>query len=80
VIVLYGPPGVGKLTVAKELARRRPFQILHFVRKLTDASELQRVLERYDFYTRIPGRPSLSIDVARLVPADARTASSSTLS
>ena len=160
-LFLYGPPAVGKLTVAKELARRRPFRILHnhltidpvaeildfgtpeffgvverlredlvgsaaregvsvvytfvfalgdeqqvervvaaferhggqvtFVqllapreelfrrvaesdrkehRKLTDASELQRVLERYDCYAPLPGRPSLSIDVAGLPPAE----------
>ena len=160
-LFLYGPPAVGKLTVAKELARRRPFRILHnhvtidpvleilefgtpeflrvverfredlvesaakegvslvytfvysvgdephvervvaaferhggqvtFVqllapreelfrrvaasdrkehRKLTDASELQHVLERYDCYAPIPGRSSLSIDVARLPPAE----------
>ena len=28
-VFLYGPPAVGKLTVAQELAARRPFRILH---------------------------------------------------
>jgi hypothetical protein len=28
-VFLYGPPAVGKLTVAEELARRRPFRVLH---------------------------------------------------
>ena len=28
-VFLYGPPAVGKLTVAEELAARRPFRILH---------------------------------------------------
>jgi shikimate kinase len=161
-VFLYGPPAVGKLTVAKELAKRLPLRILHnhltidpvaeilefgttgfwdvverfredlvesaaregvdvvytyvfalgdephvarvvdaserhggqvtFVqllapreelvrrvaeadrkehRKLSDASDLQRVLEEYDVYTPIPGRSSLSIDVAVLPPAEA---------
>jgi hypothetical protein len=160
-LFLYGPPAVGKLTVAKEVAKRRPFRILHnhltidpvaeilefgtprfwdvvgrfredlvasaskegvdvvytyvfalgdephvarvvegfeahggqvmFVqllaspselarrvamsdrkehRKLADASELQRLLKAYDLYTPIPGRSSLSIDVAALPPAE----------
>ena len=28
-ILIYGPPAVGKLTVAKALARRAPFRVLH---------------------------------------------------
>jgi hypothetical protein len=28
-VFLYGPPAVGKLTVAQELARRRSFRVLH---------------------------------------------------
>lgn len=28
-VFLYGPPAVGKLTVAQELAARRPFRVLH---------------------------------------------------
>lgn len=28
-IIIYGPPGVGKLTVAKELARQTGFKLLH---------------------------------------------------
>ena len=159
-LFLYGPPAVGKLTVAKELAKRRRFRILHnhltidpvaeflefgtpvfwdvverfredlvggaakegvdvvytfvfapgdephvasvvaaferhggkvtFVqllapreelvlrvvasdreehRKLTDASDLQRLLDEHDVYTPIPGRSSLSIDVADLAPS-----------
>jgi hypothetical protein len=28
-VFLYGPPAVGKLTVAGELAKRRPFRVLH---------------------------------------------------
>jgi ATP-dependent 26S proteasome regulatory subunit len=28
-VFLYGPPAVGKLTVAKAIADRRPFTILH---------------------------------------------------
>jgi hypothetical protein len=28
-VFLYGPPAVGKLTVAKELAKRRAFRVLH---------------------------------------------------
>ncbi|HXK15120.1 MAG TPA: AAA family ATPase [Gaiellaceae bacterium] len=28
-VFLYGPPAVGKLTVAEELAKRRPFRVLH---------------------------------------------------
>ncbi len=29
IIVLYGPPGVGKLTVAKELSKKTKFKIFH---------------------------------------------------
>lgn len=28
-VVLYGPPAVGKLTIARELAKRHPFKLLH---------------------------------------------------
>jgi hypothetical protein len=28
-VFLYGPPAVGKLTIAQELAKRRPFRVLH---------------------------------------------------
>jgi hypothetical protein len=28
-VFLYGPPAVGKLTVAQELAKQRPFRVLH---------------------------------------------------
>jgi hypothetical protein len=38
-------------------------------RKLTDASELQRLLEARDLHTSIPGRSGLCIDVADLVPS-----------
>lgn len=161
-VFLYGPPAVGKFTVAKELAKRRPLRILHnhltidpvaeilefgtpgfwdvverfredlvgsaakervdviytfvfapgdephvarvvdaferhggqvvFVqllapreelvrrvvgsdrkehRKLTNASELKRLLEAHDLYASIPGRSSLTIDVADVAPSQA---------
>ena len=47
-VFLYGPPAVGKLTVARAIAAREPFKILHnrltLARPLQESHRLTRTL------------------------------------
>jgi tRNA uridine 5-carbamoylmethylation protein Kti12 len=53
-IFLYGPPAVGKLTVAKAIAERRPFRILH--NHLTSDPVAQVLPFGSDAFWRVVGR------------------------
>jgi hypothetical protein len=45
-VVLYGPPAVGKLTIARELSKRRPFKLLH------NHATIDPVLPFFEYGTR----------------------------
>jgi hypothetical protein len=57
------------LAPREELIRRVVESDRKAHRKLTDASELERLLDARDLYASIPGRSSLSIDVKDLTPS-----------
>lgn len=70
-VFIYGPPGVGKLSVAREEPERRhtdPGRAR--AGKLASLDTLRELSERYDISSPVPGRASLEVDNTALSPEE----------
>ena len=79
-VFIYGPPAVGKLTVAKELAALTGFKVFHNqvilpdrgqFGKLASVEKLRDILGKWDLFCPVPFGEHLCIDTSCIEPAEA---------